>query len=96
MQIITEDGQKVAKGDRVFNYYDGIWGVIIDDPDSEGWFRLRQDNGATKSLNGSRICTYEPCVEMHCSGRFRDHAIGSAECDWKSDGEGGITHKSEA
>jgi hypothetical protein len=28
VHIITEDGKEVGLGDRVFNYYDGVWGTI--------------------------------------------------------------------
>jgi hypothetical protein len=28
VKIVTEDGVEVKVGDRVFNYYDGKWGVI--------------------------------------------------------------------
>ena len=29
IRITTEDGKEVGLGDRVFNYYDGKWGVIV-------------------------------------------------------------------
>jgi len=59
--IITADGRVVHKGDRVFNYYDREWGVILTDPASDGWFYF-QPEGVTmrpKSLNGERISARE-------------------------------------
>ena len=57
--ITTEDGKTVHKGDRVFNYYDGVWVTITTDPDSEGWFDCEGDT-RRYYLNGSRISSYDP------------------------------------
>lgn len=58
--IRTADGRNVKKGDRVYNYYDCWWGVIAEDPDSEGWFRVEGEGGDYAILNGERISTYRP------------------------------------
>lgn len=58
--ILTEDGQVVRKGDRVFNYYDVKWGVIAENPDRDGWFRVDHEDGTHATLNGPRICSYQP------------------------------------
>jgi hypothetical protein len=60
--IETADGQLVSKNDRVYNYYDGWWGVIKEDPDNEGWFWCEEEGGGGrgKQLNGERIATYRP------------------------------------
>jgi hypothetical protein len=57
--IVTEDGQTVRAGDRVFNYYDGFWGTLgpIDDG---GWADVFGDDGRRAYLNGERIATYDP------------------------------------
>ena len=60
-QIVTADNHHVGVGDRVFNYYDGWWGVIrtIDD---DGWCvveRIERGGGA-KSLNGERLSVARP------------------------------------
>jgi hypothetical protein len=63
--IVTEDNQIVAKGDRVYNYYDMWPGTIVTDPDSQGWFWVKPDGDINSPplhrgqalLNGQRICT---------------------------------------
>jgi len=60
MQIWTADNQSRQVGDRVYNYYDCKWGVIVEEPDNEGWFDVKHDDGTTKCLNGERICSYKP------------------------------------
>jgi len=57
--VKTEDGMTVRPGTRVFNYYDRQAGVIQDDIDSEGWFTLTHDDGTSKLLDGSRICSIQ-------------------------------------
>lgn len=57
--VMTEDAKEARKGDRVFNYYDGKWGVI-GDIDSDGWFTLVHDDGTRATLNGERVATYNP------------------------------------
>jgi hypothetical protein len=58
--IITEDGQVVEVGDKVFNYYDMKEVTILEEPDHEGWFATRcESEQFTRSLNGERICTLE-------------------------------------
>jgi len=56
-EIVTEDGVTVHKGDRVFNYYDRVYCVITEDPDSQGWFNTTEDDGRRTPLNGARICS---------------------------------------
>ena len=53
--IRTADGKFVRKGDRVWNHYDMVAGEITEDPDSVGWFNLKQDNERNTILNGERI-----------------------------------------
>jgi hypothetical protein len=55
--IHTEDGATVHNGDRVYNYYDMEPGVIVTEPDDQGWFYVRHDKGGQALLNGQRICT---------------------------------------
>jgi hypothetical protein len=58
--IATADNKVVFRGDRVFNYYDMKWVIIIEDPDKEGWFRTQTcGSGNGPLLNGERICTAE-------------------------------------
>jgi hypothetical protein len=59
LTIKTEDGVVVRPGTRVFNYYDRQAGVIGDDIDRDGWFTLTHDDGTTKTLDGSRICSIQ-------------------------------------
>ena len=61
MDIVTEDGKTVHEGDRVYNYYDGKWGVIrVNTLARDGWFDLDQEDGTRAYLDGSRIATYNP------------------------------------
>lgn len=53
--VITADGKTVKPGDRVFNYYDGKWGTILDDIDTQGWFTHLADDGDCRCLNGERV-----------------------------------------
>ena len=61
---ITEDGFPFQKGDRVYNYYDGEWGTVENDPgedDRFGWFDFRPEGSTfTKPLNSVRISSKEP------------------------------------
>ena len=70
--IVTEDGQEVRVGDRVFCYYDGFWGVIvsIEDTHQSGndladprnqvlWANVECDDGRTRSYNGQRLAMRE-------------------------------------
>lgn len=57
--VTTANGVVVRPGDRVFNYYDGKWGVIQDDIDAQGWFTHVQEDGGRHTLNGERISTRE-------------------------------------
>ena len=60
-RIRTADGHTVYKGDRVYNYYDCYWGFIQDDPDFDGWFLVKSEDGTRNAvLNGERICIDEP------------------------------------
>ena len=47
------------EGDVGFNYYDGIQGTVMEDADSDGWFRVKQDDGSIKVLNSERFVTLE-------------------------------------
>jgi len=64
--IRTEDGKTVAVGACVYNYYDGWWGLVGDDIDTDGWFTLYGIDeygiltGETACLNGERVSTYRP------------------------------------
>lgn len=60
MNIVTADRKIVHQGDRVYNYYDGEWGIIASEPDREGWFDFTDDNDRTKTLNGERITSLRP------------------------------------
>jgi hypothetical protein len=74
-KIVTEDGKEVGVGDRVFNYYDGVWGVItkIDlypqpnlkkgqnsETPMEEWDDYWFYLDNGDLLNGSRIATIDP------------------------------------
>ena len=56
MIYTTEDGEQVATGELVFNYYDRKLGTIGDDA-GDGWFDHVDDEGRRTMLNGERICT---------------------------------------
>ena len=59
--LLLEDGTYAGLGDRVFNYYDGKWGVIITPPkDYDGWVDVRHDDGTQAFLNGQRMASYNP------------------------------------
>lgn len=61
MEIRTEDGQTVKEGERVFDFYNGRWGVIVPGSvDAEGWFTLEADTGQRTSLNGERVAVTVP------------------------------------
>lgn len=63
---ITEDGYRFGRGDRVYNYYDGFWVTVLDDPaDPEkdyrnGWFDAVSDDGRHVSLNCARVSAEVP------------------------------------
>lgn len=54
---ITEDGYRFGEGDRVFNYYDGCWVTVLEDPAAthDGWFRTTGG-----SLNSVRVAAKDP------------------------------------
>ena len=58
-QVLTEDGARLAEGDRAFNYYDMAWGTI-GPIGTDGWFTFTNDVGARCLLNGARIATFDP------------------------------------
>ena len=63
--FITEDGYEFTVGDRVFNYYDCWWGIVLDEPRMpDGWFHLRReertDDTFGSSYNSVRISKYPP------------------------------------
>ena len=68
--IVTEDGVRKFEGDRVFNYYDMVWGVI-DRIDEDGWFRFTSPE-RTCSLNGQRVATYDPRQGWRANSREID------------------------
>jgi hypothetical protein len=58
----TEDESRtpIVKGLRCFNYYDGEWGVVLDDPDDRGWFHHGPPGSHGTLLNGVRVSMYDP------------------------------------
>lgn len=56
---ITEDGYRFEVGDRLFNYYDGKWGVV-GEIDAQGWFTFFQDDGSSATLNSVRVAGRRP------------------------------------
>ena len=72
--IRTADNRLVGVGDRVFNYYDGHWGVIATEPDNDGWFDVVDHlSGRRMYLNGERICVVIPPGNPF----FRSHGDGN-------------------
>lgn len=61
--ITTEDGRTVREGDRVFNYYDYVPGVIVPGSIVENggdlWFDVQDDDGRRHILNGQRIVSID-------------------------------------
>lgn len=60
--LTTEDNHTpIVEGMRLYNYYDGEWGVVEFNSHTEedGWFYLRQDDGSKALLNGVRVSTKE-------------------------------------
>ena len=58
-ELKTEDNRTpITEGLRVYNYYDGFWGVV-EDIREDGWFTLRGDDGSRTSLNGTRVSSRE-------------------------------------
>ena len=59
--LTTEDNRTPIKlGDRLFNYYDGKWGIVGEEAASDGWFRFDHDDGTYAILNGVRVSTVDP------------------------------------
>lgn len=59
--LITEDGHQFENGDRLFNYYDGLWGTVKSEPDPySGWFDFEHDDGRRTTLNSVRVSKQEP------------------------------------
>ncbi len=63
--VVTEDGYVFGKGDRVFNYYDGEWVYVREDPAETpgGWFwcSLEPDSPASAALlNSVRVSAFDP------------------------------------
>lgn len=54
---ITEDGFRFRKGDRVYNYLDGVWVTVLEDPSSAhlGWFKTTRG-----TLNCTRVFARVP------------------------------------
>ena len=61
IRYTTADGVSVTFGDRVYNYYDLEWGVIVRPSSFLDWFEF-QPTGATqtKALNGERVSFHKP------------------------------------
>jgi hypothetical protein len=60
---ITEDGYLFGEGDRVWDYYDGRWVTVLEDPAAtrDGWFQVSGDGGrASGSLNSVRVASGPP------------------------------------
>lgn len=61
---VTEDGYVFGKGDRVYNYYDGEWVYVREDPaqTDSGWFWCSRepDGPASTLLNSVRVSAHEP------------------------------------
>lgn len=59
---ITEDGHPFKVGDRLYNYYDGVWGTVVSEPDPyRGWFDFQPEgNEHTTSLNSVRVSKEPP------------------------------------
>lgn len=49
------DLHKWSKGDRGFTHYDMKWGTVSGDPDDQGWFNVKYDEGGTSYLNAERF-----------------------------------------
>ena len=59
-ELTTEDTREpIHEGDRLFNYYDGKWGVVVK-IEYDNWFEFKHDDGGRVWLNGVRVCTKEP------------------------------------
>lgn len=58
----TEDGFPFKVGDRLFNYYDGKWGVVAEESraDAGGWFYFDHEDGTRVMLNCVRVAKNEP------------------------------------
>jgi hypothetical protein len=62
---ITEDGYRFGKNDRVYNYYDGEWVVVMEDPAGtfDGWFLVRREHFTSVGgyyLNSVRVSAHPP------------------------------------
>lgn len=58
---ITEDGFRFTKGDRLYNYYDGEWVIVLEDPTTTEWFdTLRDDGHRGAILNSVRVASRNP------------------------------------
>jgi len=59
---ITEDGYRFGVGDRVYDYYDGRWITVTEDPAStyNGWFDAATDEGRSVTINSVRVSAHEP------------------------------------
>jgi len=62
--VVTEDGYVFGKGDRVYNYYDGEWVYVREDPAQTdgGWFWCSRRPGGPGGilLNSVRVSALEP------------------------------------
>lgn len=60
---ITEDGVEFGVGDKVYDYYDGRWVVVVSDPakdKSSGWFDTETLDGKRAGyLNSVRVASKE-------------------------------------
>jgi hypothetical protein len=62
-ELTTEDNRtSIQDGQRLYNYYDGKWGIVEFIPGRfgtsyDGWFMLRHEDGTSTLLNGVRVST---------------------------------------
>lgn len=74
-QVVLADGHKARCGDRVYNYYDGWYGVLgcIDriEREDDPWVHLTRDDGRYQLLNGERMCLRRPAWAERCEGSIR-------------------------
>lgn len=69
--VITSDNKVVFCGDRVYNYYDLEWGLIVTDPREDGWFEFEPDRCSdpyrqphTRWLDGTRVSSKPPAYHL--------------------------------
>jgi hypothetical protein len=58
VSVMTADRKTVAEGNRVFNFYDWKWGVIVRG--AEGMAELAHDDGTCTVINSRWVLTKDP------------------------------------